>query len=328
MIFLPTLNNLRYSYGLLAQFVHGLSIAEMDFRRLGLADGGDALRERQERLSRCALHTYNLAIGDSDPARLGQLVDLIDPELRGFAQEGVGLGLGILDLCTPWGHGRLRRYLAHHRICPDLCYIGAGQALAVFFRPLAPAVAAADPFFGPILADGYGFYYGFFRPGSAIRQQKIPRAVPAPLLRGFDAGIGRCLWFREGGGADRIAAVIAQFPPERQPALWSGTGFACAYAGGVEADRLRALLVAAGARAPDLRSGVQIAAWTRGNAGNPSPFTGLAAGTLLGRTAEAAHAEAEALRQEVCGAGAAAGAEPGSERPMIYKWKDRLLRED
>ena len=233
MIFIPNAANIRFTYGRVAQILHGLPLAELEPGRHSEAPTDPQTRTRLERVSKVAVLTYNHAIGNCEPTELRLVLGFIEPELRGFAYEGVGMGLMILDLCTPWGRGRTDRFL---QLAPEqaaLTWIGAGQALGAFFRPLAPVLEPLDPSLRGFVVDGYGFRNAFFLTGRTLDKHIVPAGVPPEWRVDFDVGAGRALWFLTGADPDRIAARIAAMPEARQPALWRGVGFAATYAGGV-----------------------------------------------------------------------------------------------
>lgn len=292
MILLPTAANLRYSYGLMAQLLHGLPPSQLDFQALGLADGGGQTRARQERVARAAIVAYNHAIGDDDPVRLAAVLDLFDPELRGFADEGAGLGLKILDLCTPWGGGRVARYLDQQPDRRALVMIGAGQALSALFRSLDAALAEATVWDRCFLADGYGFHQGFFRAKRALQARRLPAGVPPGARPFVDAGLGRCLWFREGGLPERLGEVVRAFPEERRGDLWAGVGFAAAYAGGAPRARLSELNDQAADDRSALLRGLALACRARLGAGDAGPQLDLASEALAGCSAAEVFARA------------------------------------
>ncbi|MFT5684962.1 MAG: hypothetical protein ACI8RZ_005907 [Myxococcota bacterium] len=234
MIFIPNAANVRYTYGRLVQILHGLPLAEIEPGRHTHAPKDPETFSRLERVSKVALLAYNQAIGDCHPSDLKLVLDFIEPDLRGFAYEGAGLGLMILDVCTPWGGSRTFEFLEQSGARPELVYIGAGQALAAFFRPLAPVLSRIEPSHRCFLIDGYGFRNAFFFPGRTLEKQIVPGAISAEMLPDFDVGVGRALWFLKGTRADDIAQTIAAMPATRQRGLWAGVGFAATYAGGVK----------------------------------------------------------------------------------------------
>ncbi|MFT4975120.1 MAG: hypothetical protein ACI8S6_001007 [Myxococcota bacterium] len=234
MIFIPNAVNVRYTYGRIAQIIHGLPLAELEPGRHTEAPEDPKTYRRLERVSKVALLAYNQAIGDCAPKDLQLTLDFIEPELRGFAYEGAGLGLMILDICTPWGGSRTFQFLEETGARPELVYIGAGQALAALFRPLAPTLSRIAPAHHGFLIDGYGFRNAFFFPGRTLGKAVIPGAISAEMLPDFDVGAGRALWFLHGTRPEGIAAAIAGLTEPRRRWLWAGVGFASTYAGGVD----------------------------------------------------------------------------------------------
>jgi hypothetical protein len=139
-----------------------------------------------------------------------------------------------------------------------------------------------------LAVDGYGFHQGYFYPRHYIENGSAPN-VPAGYARcAFDQGLGRSLWFVHGGDVEAIARTIGRFSAERRAHLWSGTGLAAGYAGGVGLTELERLREHAGAHRPSLAQGVAFAAKARARAGNPARHTELACQVVWGASASTA----------------------------------------
>ncbi|HEY4564871.1 MAG TPA: DUF1702 family protein, partial [Thermoanaerobaculia bacterium] len=68
-----------------------------------LADFEDpGLRRRLKAIGDAFLDGYCASLEEEDREALAARVARIDPELWGFAHEGVGLGLCLLDSLPPW----------------------------------------------------------------------------------------------------------------------------------------------------------------------------------------------------------------------------------
>lgn len=205
-----------------------------------------------------------------------------EPELRGYAYEGAGVGLAALDCMLPWknrtkafidGPGSPYIYAIH---------IGAGLALARMRRQPEKFLSRLDPVLGWMALDGYGFHAGFFARQRYVKNQVIPKHLSAYGRRVFDHGIGRSIWFVVGANSEMIAATIAAFPETRQADLWSGVGLGCGYTGGVDHAELKRLQAVAGPYKAPLAVGVAIAAHARRLAGSPAPYAELACEILCG----------------------------------------------
>lgn len=213
-----------------------------------------------------------------------------DPELRGFAYEGAGIGLAALDCLLPWKN-RIKAFIDG----PGTPYIyaihiGAGLALARMRRNPEKFLKRLDPVVGWIAIDGYGFHQGFFARKHYVEKQIVPKHLSSYGRRTFDHGIGRSIWFVSGANVERVAETLGGFAPERQPDLWSGVGLGCGYTGGVSREALATLQQAAGPHRSQLAVGVAIAAHARLLAGSPAPYAELACETLCGLScAEASH---------------------------------------
>jgi enediyne biosynthesis protein E3 len=230
--------------------------------------------------------------GDDD-ALAGRLRQSHSSHLVGFAFEGAGAERAARDLLTPWPSRRLETFT--HGAAADHDYIatvGAGLVLAMLPwgpRLLHRYMSALDPLLAWCVADGVGFHHGLFRHRVWVESCAAAPRHFAPFARQlFDAGLGRSLWWVKGASPRRIRLAIDRFAAERRPDLWFGVGLACSYAGGVEAETLRALLAEAGSARIDLLAGVPFACRLRQKAGNPSAATELAAQVLLASDADTA----------------------------------------
>ncbi len=243
------------------------------------------MRERTEQVARSFLHAYHAALEEPDLAALAAHLDRLPAELRGFAHEGVGTALALLDVLLPWRR-RLAAYLAGagaHQTY--IVHIGAGWVLGRL--PLAPwrLRRRLDPTLGWLALDGYGCQEGFLRCPSSIEKQEVPRRLRGYERRAFDQGLGRSLWFVRGADPRRIADTIAGFPAARRPDLWAGVGLAAAYAGGSDEAALRELVRLGADFKPMLAQGVTFAAEARERGRNPAAHTELACQVICGRSA-------------------------------------------
>jgi hypothetical protein len=254
-----------------------------------------SVQQRIEAYFGSFLDGYHLALASTSPIELGtQLDNHVEPELRGFAYEGAGMYLALLDGLTPWRRDRLRCFTAGpaNRYAM-ITIIGAGLAYArlPWMRWSGRMMSHhLDLEVGWLAVDGFGFHEGFFDHVRAIDHARQPERLDGYAGRCFDHGLGRSIWFVEGASPERIARAIGRFPTSRQPDLWAGVGLACAYAGGVYAnldlyaDVLDALAQFARHFVAHLRVGIIFAAVARYEASAHSPWTALACERLLGYT--------------------------------------------
>ena len=272
-------------------------------------------RARIEEAASLFIAGYQAALEESRAERLAARLDAVPAAVRGFAYEGAGTGLSLLDALAPWRQrlaGFLRGPGAPHTY---MTLIGAGWVLARL--PLSPERlrARCDPVLGWLAIDGYGFCQGFFRWPASLVRQEVPARLRGYARRAFDIGLGRGLWFVEGADPERVHATLSAFPAARQPDLWSGTGVACAYAGGGDLSALERLRGLAGPHRPQLAQGAAFAAFTRARAGNPAPHTDMACRVLWGAGA----AETAGIVREAGEDLPAGGAEPAFEA-----WRGRV----
>ena len=263
--------------------------SETSCERRGFHARDAAARAHIEQIGKSFLAGYHAALDAGGPEELAARLDQTAPAWRGFAYEGAGMALTLLDLLLPWGGGRLAALLrgpgAPHTY---LIHVGAGWPLGRL--PLRPErlLARLDPLLGWLALDGYGFHEGYFHWPRAVRLQQVPANVSGYARQVFDQGLGRSLWFVEGLDAGRIAVTVSCFPAGRQADLWSGVGLACAYAGGGGIASVERLREAAGPHLPAAAQGAAFAAEARQRAQNITPDCRLACEILCGLTVEEA----------------------------------------
>ncbi len=271
----------------LARRLFGIAPSETSFERRGFRWDSDAVRQRLEGVAGRFVEGYHDALEEPSTAGLAARLGEIPAEASGFAYEGAGMALALLDTLTPWKRNRLDDFLRgpgapHHY----LVIVGAGWILARL--PLSPEslLARLDPILGWLALDGYGFHEGFFHASSSVTRHQVPSKVRGYALRAFDQGLGRSLWFVEGAGPGRLQGTISSFPADRQGDLWAGTGLACAYAGGRDQSLVEDLRNRVGEHLPQFAQGVGFATAARFEAGNLAPQTELACRTVWGLGSE------------------------------------------
>ncbi len=258
----------------------GIPSAKAVFSRPGFAP---AAWDRFAPVAVNLMEGYHATLEDPRLPTLQKRLDAVEPEFRGFAYEGAGMGLAALDAVAPWKN-RLKAFVdgpgAAH-IYP--VYVGVGLAYARLRRTPEANLAGLDPLLGWVTADGYGFHEAFFRRRKYVDQHAVPTRLSHYGRRFFDQGIGRALWFSSGASVDRVIRQIAGFSVTRHADLWSGVGLASAYGGGAEPDELRSLLDRMRLFQPQLARGAATAAWGREHAGNQAAHTDLACQIYCGR---------------------------------------------
>ncbi|HEV7784465.1 MAG TPA: DUF1702 family protein [Thermoanaerobaculia bacterium] len=281
----------------------GIDPADTTFARRRFRGEAGAVRDRLERVGQTFVQGYHAALAEERPAPLAERIDAeVERDFRGFAYEGAGMGLALLDTLIPGrraARNRLALFLAGPAAAHTyIVHVGAGWVMARL--PVSPErylARLADPLLRWLALDGYGFHEGFFRWPKSVTRQQVPRRLHGYARRGFDQGLGRSLWFIDGADVERLPGTIGAFPASRQPDLWGGLGLACGYAGGRTLAEIEALLAASGPYAPMLAQGVVFAAKARQRAGNPTPQTELACQAVWGVPAGiAATVSDEALR--------------------------------
>lgn len=270
----------------------GIPPEEATFARRGFHSGAPEVRQRLEEIGRTFLCGYHEALSGIDSQGLAGRLNLVVPEMRGFAFEGAAMGLSLLDHLTPWKRDRLQTFLhgsgRHH---PYMIHVGVGWAIARLpwlRRRAQSALVRLDPLLRWLAVDGYGFHEGYFHWRRYLKARAVPEHLSPYARRVFDQGLGRSLWFVEGADVDRISDRIGGFTRSRQSALWSGVGLAAAYAGGLDKAGLKELKEAAGAYLACLAQGAAFAAKTRERASNAAEHTDTACRLICGISAREA----------------------------------------
>lgn len=256
---------------------------------------------------------YNKAVQIADQAGLvRRLHQDFDRHHVGFAFEGVGLWLALLDLLPIPGRSRLADFLKGAGRDHDyIVAVGAGFAIGRLpwgLRSMHRYLETLDPLIAWCVPDGYGFHQGFFHHRRYIDAVECPPQVLGPLGgRLFDSGLGRAMWWVKCGQPEGIRAAIDRFPEARRAELWNGVGVAASYAGGAGAGALLHLRDLSGHFEADFLSGVPFAARLRQKAGNYSDATEMACRVLLGLGTEEvgnmAEVAADACQSQVRGVG-------------------------
>jgi hypothetical protein len=201
-------------------------------------------REQLEHSARSFVFGYNTALGSETNAMLASQLAQVEQQFRGFAYEGAGMALAILDFIFPWQKRFIPLTLEEGNDYIYLLYVGWGWSMGRLPRKQITSTKRTpyDTLLCWLAYDGYGFHEGFFSWKKSYLQQHYPLGLPKGYARrAFDQGLGRGLWFVGCGDIPYIAECIGAFPYFRQPDLWSGVGLASTYAGGVSAETLQYL---------------------------------------------------------------------------------------
>ncbi len=265
-----------------------LSKSEVNFERRGFCGATTVMRQRLETVGGAFVEGYNLGLSCHTTLELSQELNKLELETRGFAFEGAGMALGLLDSFMPWSRSRVDALLHEggwqHRY---MIHVGLGWAWARVPFGFRRHMKRLDPLLGWLAIDGWGFHEGFFHWNRYATGNQNPR-LNDDEKNAFDQGLGRSLWFVKGGNIDLIAGSTSLFPKCRQANFWSGIGLAATYAGIKDVDSLLRLRKLAGDFAPCLAQGSAFACKARMVADNVTFNTEKASSVFCGIPADAA----------------------------------------
>ncbi|MFD7641934.1 DUF1702 family protein [Kitasatospora sp. NPDC059795] len=256
----------------------------------------DAARTNLETVGGSFLDGYAIAVESADQNEAHRLLERIPVRYRGFAYEGAGMGLAMLDGLPLPGSGRVAEFLAGHGAPHDyMVHVGVGWAMARLPRFRWAAIAPADPLLRWLALDGYGFHQAYFRTARYVHEHHRETAFPWPgdetrryAGHAIDQGIGRALWFIGGTDPAVVADLLDGYQPDRHADLWAGVGLAACYAAGATEAELRLLLERAGEHRPQLAQGAAFAATARVESGLLTEHAEAAAAVLCGLTPQQA----------------------------------------
>ena len=293
---------------------------EVEFERRGFACSRPEVRQRLEQIGRMFLRGYHGALEQEDPELLAADLNQIEAEHRGFAYEGAGMALTLLDgLSLSKEHRRFLSFVSGPgKSHIYLVYVGAGWAFARLpwmRRSIESRIRKLDPIVSSLAIDGYGFHENYFHWQSDL-QSKILR-LSEDARHAFYQGLGRSLWFIQGADVCAITKSIAAFPLAFHGDAWSGVGLGCAYAGGNSRAELEELGDNACQHRAALAQGVAFAAKARQLARNPADHTELACAVLCAMSTEQAAALCDQTFAQV----------QSSTHPSPYQEWRRLLQQ-
>jgi len=277
-----------FNTGFLRRFLFGLSIEGLDRFWKEFPGSETEARKRLRLSSNAFINGYNTALEVGLSHILYSELQAFDIAFRGFAYEGAGMGIAMLDYTALGNQNRFQQLVDSAPNYSSLPFIGAGFAIAVLKRDLNRSLSIMDPMHRWWAIDGYGFYNGVFHWKKSIEKQKVSKQITGYACRAFDRGLGRSIWFLFSGNIDEIVQKLEAFPESRRADLWAGIGVASTYAGGVDRETLEKVKVAAGTYASYLPLGSALAANARYLAANIVEHNNLACSVYCGMSAESA----------------------------------------
>ncbi|GAA4549701.1 DUF1702 family protein [Amycolatopsis samaneae] len=314
-------------FGVLRKKMLAPSLASVGFAERGFPVTPSAATVKLEAVPQAVVCGFEWAIEGASLWELERRLELVEPEQRGFAYEGATMGCSILDAMPGGGRNRTRELLeGPGKPHIFLTYIGIGFAMARLPRPLwkniLPELSEVPyhPTMSWLAVDGYGFDRAYFDTRRWVDERAEPEPYPWAgrpdyFPRAFDQGVGRALWFINGGDPRAVAEAVKRFPEQRQADLWSGVGLAATFAGGCDRAGLAELRRSSGPHHAELALGAVFAVKARTFSSFVPRHTHAAAGALTDLTVEAAVELAD--RTEVA-------PDLAAPEPPYEVWRERI----
>lgn len=229
---------------------------------------------------------YNCMLLADPLARLEALLTEAVAEHKAFMMEGAAMGAAVRDSFSLRG-GLFQTLSALHGASFEyVIAVGAGWAVARMPWQTRRILASLDPVLVPLAYDGCGFHDLFFEPSKA-ETGNIGRYSGA-RGRGYDAGLGRALWFIASGDVKQLDVLLEHFDAMRRHDLLAGVGLAMAFAGPTSAKDWHALRAKHNDHWMHVGQGVCFAAEAMRRAGVISEHTDLACREAIGLSLEQA----------------------------------------
>jgi hypothetical protein len=197
---------------------------------------------------------------------LKQLIDHLETtelEFRSIAYEGASMAIALKDFEKD---DTLNTWHTFNEKASDHAaqtHAGLGWAIAQQNSSPLPFLESLAPLLRFRVLDGCGYYDGIFRQRQSIKAQKFPEELTDTMLKAYDQGIGRSLWYASKGDVKKLEELISGFAPIRHSSLWIGIGVACAYVGGCDESLLNTLLLSSQTYQAQLATGAALAARAR-----------------------------------------------------------------
>lgn len=166
----------------------------------------------------------------STNAQLKGVLDKYDSDFRSVAYESASMCMALHDLKHGQPLTRWKDFLQNYgNVYTVQYYIGLGWAFAQMQISPASELYVFEPEYAGRIADGYGYYDGFFRRRKSIEQKSLPEWIGKSALQNYNQGIGRSLWYSLNADVKRTVEIISTFPPERKEFIFRGLGIAMTF---------------------------------------------------------------------------------------------------
>lgn len=246
----------------------------------------EVIAERMKKISTIFQQSAQAADEELDNEPLLFSLGNTDSEFRSVAYEASAMSRAILDFSE---NEKLDHWTAFLQQSPQHAtqiHIGLGWAFSQ--KKVSPSsfFSTISPMMLPRVLDGLGYSDASFRQRVVIQNKIVPEEFNNKILKGYDQGVGRALWYIAKGNPAQLSKLIVTFPEERKSDLWRGVGIAVAYVGGFDKELLDELLTQAASFFDDFKIGIILATSSRARAETVTDFTELACQYWFGNSAK------------------------------------------
>lgn len=175
-------------------------------------------------------------------------------------------------------------------------HIGMGWALAQQAAEPTAYLKECPPMMRYRLMDGYGYYEGIFRKRKTIISRQAPDWNDETAKSAYDQGLGRSIWYLNGGKPKEVQQMMEGFEERRMRDLWRGLGIALCYVGGVDEHIIYKIKSAAGKYLPQFSAGVLMAAASRVEADSVNQDTKVVATRVCNKTPQELWKESNVIK--------------------------------
>jgi len=202
----------------------------------------NSVSENMEKIKILFQESSTYALQENNSVAVIEKLENIALEFRSVAYEAAAMVFAEQDIVAENQLKQWKTFYAQASTNYSIpLHVGLGWALAKGNNETIPFFNSLDSFMVPRVLDGMGYYDGIFKQRATIKNLKISDKFVTPLIKHYDQGVGRSIWYIAAGNPIKCNEIIDTFPTERKADLWRGIGIASVYVGGCDENTYNAL---------------------------------------------------------------------------------------